>query len=84
MNQKEAIAAGLCYGSANAQKVLKRIRAHVLWSSDLTMDERKEFDRALRILDPLGQKYQAKWDERCRQLNEEWRRRQDERQGKAA
>ncbi len=79
MNQKEANADGLVFGSANAEKVLKRIKDHVVWSDKLTIEERQEFDRALLILDPIGRKYRAEWDERVRQSAEQWRARQHER-----
>jgi hypothetical protein len=79
MNQKEATAKGFIYGAGNAQKVLKKIKDHVVWSDHLTAEERHEFDRALLILDALGSKYRAEWDERVRRMNEANRRRHDER-----
>lgn len=79
MNQKDAKAKGFVFGSSNAQKVLKRIRDHVVWSDDLTDEERHEFDQALCILDVLGSKYLARWEDHCRRLNEENNRRNAER-----
>lgn len=70
MNQKEAEANGLTFGSANAQKVLKKIRDHVVWNDELTSEERQLFDEALLLLDPLGRKYQAEWFARCREVAE--------------
>jgi len=87
MNQKEAIAAGLCFGSSNAQKVLKRIRDHVLWSDNLTLDERRQIDKALLILEPIGRRHYDLWVDYCGEVNEENRRRAERwhaKQGEAA
>jgi hypothetical protein len=72
MNQKEAITAGLAFGDHNAKRVLVRVRTYVLsWGvDDLTMDERKTIDRLLQALDPIGRKYEAKWEEYVSQLRE--------------
>lgn len=78
MNQKEARAKGLQFSSGTAQKVLKRIREHVLWSDELTIEEWRQFDQALLLLEPLAYKYEAEWLERCRLSAERWRRRREE------
>jgi hypothetical protein len=77
MNQKEATAAGLAFGTTNALRVLKRIRQHMLYSDQVTPEEWRELDAALRMLDPLGRKYEAVWNERVRSHAEEWRARRD-------
>ncbi|HTI79471.1 MAG TPA: hypothetical protein VL614_03375 [Acetobacteraceae bacterium] len=77
MNQKEARANGLPFGAANAQKVLKRIREHVLWAN-VPLDDWRQFNEALLILEPLAEKYQALWDERCAEVEERNRRRREE------
>jgi hypothetical protein len=64
MNQKEAREAGLWFGDANAMRVLKRVRLHVVGAVELTMDERRDLDRILLDLDALGRKYEALWNKR--------------------
>lgn len=73
MNQKEARARGLRFSSGTAQKVLKRIREHVLWSNELTEAEWHQFDDAIGMLEPLAYKYEAEWQERCRESSRRWR-----------
>lgn len=70
MNQKEAKAAGLIYSDGQAQRVLRRIRLHVLWCSDVPLEERRRLDQALVLLEPLAWAGQARWDQRCAESNE--------------
>lgn len=79
MNQKEAHKNGLCFGASNAQKLLKRIREHVLWSDQVTLDEWRVFDEAMCLLEPISRRHEALWRERVRVVNEDNRRRHEER-----
>jgi hypothetical protein len=80
MNQKEAAKHGLPFGASNAQKVLKRIREHFLWSHQGTLDEWRQFNDALLLLTPIAQRHEALWLEMCARLNEENRRRREARE----